>query len=238
LGLFVNSETPSAIESLAARLGVTAQVMAVYAYPEGEWNQFTFAPGAGYRLLLGVGAVSPAQATSIGDNLVAEGYSNTIIRIMWEMNGSWMPWSAPAKQSVTQYITAFRAIVDAFRAVPGNEFLICWNPNALTSFDATFPGARFVDIVGIDIFDGGDLVRDVPAIISFAEWGLRGVDDPAFINSMVSLIKNPANRVVLQSYFSAPNAIDSDITQFPKSMAAYTKAFSQGGNCQHDRPNC
>jgi beta-mannanase len=224
---------------LASALGVRAQVLTVYAYNAGGGTAttFTFGPGSGFQLLLGVGAVTPAQATAIGDNLVAEGYSNTIIRIMWEMNGNWEPWGTQAL-TAAEYISIYQAAEQAFAAVPGNHFTYAWNVSAGTvepgraEFD-TYPGNAYVSAVGIDVYNEWGQDNNLAAIISFAqihgkpvsldEWGLDGVDDPGFIDTVAGVVRNPANDVTLQAYFSYGT---NDITQFPASEAEYKRDFS------------
>jgi len=239
VGLFVQDEDPVAARHLASALGVRDQVLTVYANDAGGGpnTAFTFGPGSGFQLLLGVGAVTPAQATAIGDNLVAEGYSNTIIRIMWEMNGNWEPWGTQAL-TAAEYISIYQAAEQAFAAVPGNHFTYAWNVSAGTvepgraEFD-TYPGNAYVSTVGIDVYNEWADYNNLAAIISFAqshgkplsldEWGLYGVDDPGFIDTIASVVRNPANDVTLQAYFSYGT---NDITQFPASEAEYKRDFS------------
>jgi hypothetical protein len=57
------------------------------------------------------------------------------------------------------------------------------------------------------------------------EWGLNGSDDPSYINGMAALIKNPANAIAVEAYFSYAGSTDSDITQFPASVAAFKAAL-------------
>lgn len=242
VGLFVSGERPSAAAGLASDLGVDAKVLTVYAYNAGEgpYTAFTFGPTVGLQLLLGVGAVTPAEATTIGDNLVAEGHANTMIRVMWEMNGNWEPWGTQAL-SPAQYISIYRAAEDAFEAVPGNHFTYVWNVSAgtvepgRTEFD-TYPGNAYVTNVGIDLYDEWGQYKNVPAIISFAqshgkpvsfdEWGLDGSDDSSFIDFVSGVVHNPVNHVTLQAYFSFGS---SEITKFPEAEAEYTRDFS--GTC-------
>lgn len=239
VGLFVRSESPSVAASLGSELGVDGKVLTVYAYNKGAgpYTAFTFAPDAGVQLLLGVGAVTPAEATAIGDHLMAEGYANTIIRIMWEMNGNWEPWGTQAL-SAAKYISIYRAAEQAFAAVPGNHFTYVWNVAAgtvepgRTEFD-TYPGNAYVTNVGIDLYDEWGQYKNVPAIISFAqsqgkpvsfdEWGLDGTDDASFINYVSSLVHDPADDVTLQAYFSSGLA---DLSLFPEAEAAYKTDFS------------
>jgi beta-mannanase len=191
----------------------------------------------GLQILLGVGAVTPAEATVIGDNLVASGYTNTIIRIMWEMNGNWFPWGTQT-YSATEYISIYRAAEQAFAAVPGNHFTFVWNISAgtiepgRTEFD-TYPGNAYVSSIGIDVYDQWGTDNNLPTIASFAhsvgkpisldEWGLHGRDDPGFISTVAAFINNPDNDVTLQSYF---NYGASTLTLYPQSEAQYVRDFA------------
>jgi hypothetical protein len=239
VGFLVPNESPLGATRLAATLGVHAQVLTVYASdsPGGPYTAFTFAPHSGFELMLGVGAVTPAQATTIGDNLVSEGYANTMIRIMWEMNGNWFPWGTQ-RYSAAQYIAIYQAAERAFAAVPGNHFTYVWNVSAgtaeagRTEFD-TYPGNAYVSNVGIDVYNEWNDDSNVPEIISFAqshgkpvsvdEWGMAGDDNPAYVDDIAAVVRNPANDVTLQAYFDdGTNAI----TDFPNSEAEYRKDFA------------
>ena len=242
IGFFVRGESPSGATTLASSLNVHAQVLTVYAYNAGggPYTAFTFEPGTGFQLLLGVGALTPSQATTIGDNLMSEGYSNAMIRIMWEMNGDWESWGTQAL-SAAQYIATYQSVEQAFAAVPGNRFTYVWNLSAgtvepgRTEFD-TYPGDAYVSNVGIDVYDMYGDDGNVPAIVSFAhshgkpisidEWGLSTSDDPAFIDTISAVVHNPAADVILHDYFSYGSAT---ITNWPQSEAEYEKDF--GGPC-------
>ncbi len=236
LGLFVNGQSPAGVTSLASQLGVSANVMTVYA-----WDNYTVftPPTTSMRLLLAVGEVTPAEATTIGESLVASGHANTMIRIMWEMNGNWMQWGTQSL-SAAQYISIYQAAEQAFAAVPGNQFQYIWNINAgtaepgRTEFD-TYPGDAYVSQVGIDFYDYND-DDTIPPILAFAaahgkpvsfdEWGLNGTDNPGFIDYVASVVNNPANHVVLQAYFSFDGNINSLISDFPAAEAEYRKDFA------------
>jgi beta-mannanase len=194
------------------------------------------------QLLLGVGEVTPTEASTIGQLLVASGHANAIIRIMWEMNSNSMPWGTQSL-SAAQYIAIFQAAHNAFAAVAGNHFQYVWNLNAgsvepgRTEFD-TYPGNAYVSNIGMDFYDFHD-DSVIPPILAFAaaqgkpvsfdEWGLNGTDDPAFIDYVASVANDPGDNVAFQAYFSFSGAIDSTITQFPQSEAEYRKDFS--GSC-------
>lgn len=87
---------------------------------------------------------------------VARGMPEPITEIAWEFNGDWMWHSAT---NATQFVSAFRRIVDAIRSVHSNA-LIAFTPNAgysqnPPSHDATdcWPGSDYVDLIGLDIYD-------------------------------------------------------------------------------------
>lgn len=247
IGFFVNSPNTAAVTAVASKLGVKASVVTWYAYPDAAGNKWRtlskMPPYAGLQLLLGVGAVTPAQATALGTYLVSAGYSDSILRIMWEMNGNWQPWGTQAL-SAAQYIAIYRAAEKAFAAVPGNHFHYVWDVNAgtvepgRTEFD-TYPGNAYVSSIGVDYYCYNPSTHDgapesaLPPILAFAaahgktvqidEWGLNGVDDPACIDFLFSVVHNPANHVTLQSYFSWGT---NDITRFPRSEAEYRMDFS------------
>jgi len=251
VGFYDNSDDPDTLAALGSRLSVKATVLTTYAWPDVAQAK-AGAPGppfthfevlmpprsqTGLQILLGVGAVSPAEATVIGDNLVASGYTNTIIRIMWEMNGNWFPWGTQT-YTAAQYIAIYRAAEEAFAAVPGNHFTFVWNLSAgtiepgRTEFD-TYPGNAYVSSIGIDVYDEWGTDNNLSSIASFAhsvgkpisldEWGLDGRDDPSFISTIAGFIDDPANDVTLQSYF---NYGASEISQYPDSEAQYARDFA------------
>lgn len=91
------------------------------------------------------------------------------IRIGWECNGSWYPWSpdfASNSVSAADYVSAFRRVVDIFRAA-SSRFVFDWNVNLKTSTlaatEALYPGDLWVDIISGDCyfnptFDGTDSI--------------------------------------------------------------------------------
>jgi len=131
---------------------------------EGGWT------GTGLRLVLGVpilpgvgtlaqgatGAYNQYFAT-LAQNLVSEGQGNAILRLGWEFNGDWYPWSVANNTDAQNFAAFWRQIVDTMRAVPGAQFQYLWNPNlgGTTSWDLTqaYPGSAYVDYVGSDTYD-------------------------------------------------------------------------------------
>jgi Glycosyl hydrolase family 26 len=131
---------------------------------EGGWT------GTGYRLVLGVpilpgvgtlaqgatGAYNQYFAT-LAQNLVAEGQGNAILRLGWEFNGDWYPWSVANNTDAANFAAFWIQIVNTMRAVPGAQFQFLWNPNlggtTSWSLTAAYPGNAYVDYIGSDVYD-------------------------------------------------------------------------------------
>ncbi len=240
LGLFVGSQSPSDVLALGRQLGVTPTIDTVYADQSSGYCTYS-PPTTSMTLMVGIGNCTAAQVAAIGQNLVHAGQGHAIIRVMWEQNQDltgWFPGWNQLTLSSAQYVAIFQATVSTLRSV-SPTFTIMWNPNGGTTNEApgrtwtdTWPGKAYVNLVGVDQYDYPGYASDVQATVAFAhsqglnvaipEWGLTGSDDPSFIAGMAGLIKNPADSIVVESYFSYAGSTDSDITQFPASMAAYT----------------
>jgi hypothetical protein len=115
---------------------------------------------------------------------------------------------------------------------------VIWNPQGAGSPDvpgnrpqAYYPGDRYVDVVGNDLYDIGfrpqweandRLYRAHPSKpYAFPEWGLWGIDDPAFIRQMAKFVRTH-RRVELLSWFNGRTSDGTfDIATKPRSRAAY-----------------
>jgi hypothetical protein len=243
LGLFVDSQSPSDILALGQQLGVTPSIDTVYADSSSGYCTYS-PPSTSMTLMLGIGDCSAAQVATMGQDLVHAGQSHAIIRIMWEQNQDLPNWLQGWNQltlSSAQYVAAFQSTVATLRA-QSPTFSIMWNPNGGTGNEApgrtwtdTWPGKAFVNLVGVDQYDYPGYAANIQAVVAFAhsqglptaipEWGLNGSDDPSYINGMAALIKNPANAIAVEAYFSYAGSTDSDITQFPASVAAFKAAL-------------
>jgi hypothetical protein len=96
------------------------------------------------------------QFYRLGELLVRDGLSDTIINLSREMNGWWYAWSvwhAPSSE-LDAFILAWRQVVTTMRSVPGEHFKFLWTiyPGAATVTEC-WPGSAYVDYVGTDIFD-------------------------------------------------------------------------------------
>lgn len=81
------------------------------------------------------------------------------IRFAHEANGDWYPWSGPAVGR-DRYIALYRHVVDFFRARGVDNarwvFSVNWeDAPGKNHFSLYYPGARYVDLVGIDGYNWG-----------------------------------------------------------------------------------
>jgi len=124
--------------------------------------------------------------------------------------------------------------------IPTNPFVkVIWNPQGYGSPDvpgnsaqAYYPGDRYVDVVGDDLYDIGGKAEFAAADklykahpskpFSFPEWGLWGIDDPKFVQQMATFVKSHP-RTKLLSYFNAKPGSIFDLASKPKSLAAYKR---------------
>ena len=184
------------------------------------------------------------------------------IRTAWEFNGDWFPWSVVAKegedqeQKIQDFIGAWRQFVTTFRSV-SDRFRFDWSPNIGTPPmhpESCYPGDEYVDVIGIDIYDGTrwspifdpverfqfhlakpggliwhrDFARAHGKPMSFSEWGVGGNDsgdNPVQIEMMYRWIK--ANDVVYQTYWNSNAAYPGQLDdgQLPLSGAKYKELF-------------
>jgi hypothetical protein len=97
--------------------------------------------------------------SALGSRLVSLGFSDAVLRIAREMNGSWYTWAVHEGGQAT-YISGYQHVVSVLRAVPGARFRFCWNPylgpGTLSSSgtESAYPGDAYVDEIGVDVYDG------------------------------------------------------------------------------------
>ncbi len=85
--------------------------------------------------------------------------SHLIIRLGWEYDGDWMPWSA--RNNPTQFIAAYRHVHDVMKDMPGLstlKFDLAGDPRQTSpnsvwqTGNNSYPGDTYVDIIGMDIY--------------------------------------------------------------------------------------
>jgi Glycosyl hydrolase family 26 len=104
---------------------------------------------------------------TLAENLVSAGFGNSYIRLGWEMNSSVMSWAICNQQGsaadswIKDFVPAFQNIVTSMRSVSGANFKFIWNPIDTSSsscpgvhMEDLYPGDKYVDAVGLDVYDG------------------------------------------------------------------------------------
>jgi hypothetical protein len=85
------------------------------------------------------------------------------IRFAHEMNGTWYPWSVGVNgNSAADYQNAYRHVHDMFIEAGATNVQWVWSidsaknrPEGLTNVADYYPGDQYVDVVGIDGYNGG-----------------------------------------------------------------------------------
>lgn len=125
------------------------------------------------------------------------------------------------------------------------ELRVIWNPQGYgapnlpaNSAQAYYPGDRYVDVVGNDLYNQGykaawkaaeALYRAHPSKpYAFPEWGLWGVDDPRFVARMVRFVRTHS-RVELISFYDSTRGSTWDLASKPRSRAAYRRLVTPLG---------
>jgi hypothetical protein len=123
---------------------------------------------------------------------------------------------------------------------------IVWNPQGFgapnvpgNSAQAYYPGDAYVDVVGDDLYDIGGhgatwsaaaaLYKAHPhKAFAFPEWGLWGIDDPSFVRTIATFVKQH-RRVEFIAYFSGRAGSVWDLATKPGSRAAYRSLITPLG---------
>ena len=112
--------------------------------------------------------------------LVAGGLPDAILRIGPEFNGTWFRWSIAQPRGSARYKAYWRQIVTTMRRVPGTRFRFDWSPNGGSSWvdggrrrlraASAYPGDRYVDYIGLDVFDQSWAPRGRSAALRWREF--------------------------------------------------------------------
>jgi len=166
----------------------------------------------------------------LGALLVQDGFSNTILDLGREMNGTWYEWSehrAPSSEP-NAYTLAWQQIVTTMRSVPGQHFKFLWTiyPVNASIADA-WPGSAYVDYIGTDIFDWHGITSDYPLTAADDLDWFGGQDDPLFITNMMAWLK--ANHAI-GLYWAGEHVT-------PVTAASGPLLANQGASAQVNTPN-
>jgi peptidoglycan hydrolase-like protein with peptidoglycan-binding domain len=145
----------------------------------------------------------------LGELLVKDGLSHTIIELGREMNGSWYEWSeqrAPPSEP-DAYILAWRQIVTTMRSVPGQHFKFLWTAFMTDiSVAEAWPGSAYVDYIGTDIFDWyGGSNNDYPrtasgALDHEAKWQQILTAEPGGLNWIAAFSQATGKPIVIPEW--------------------------------------
>ncbi len=95
-----------------------------------------------------------AAIATVATRLVERGHGAALIRLGWEFNAAWFPWSATAEPA--HYVAAWRRFVTVMRGVPGASFRFDWCPIlgvGVASPEPAYPGDDVVDVIGADVYN-------------------------------------------------------------------------------------
>ena len=190
-----------------------------------------------------------------GQVLSSDGLDSSIIRLGWEFNGNWYPWTAT---DPTAWAECWRqAVTSAWSTAPRLRW--DWNVNrgvssALADPTRAYPGDQYVSMIGIDSYDmwppvvsaGGwhqqlDGEQGLNYWLAFAkahgkklsvpEWGSvsygrsAGGDDPQYVRNMRAFFAANAPYIAFEAIFQSPVGNYPVGHTTPKSAQAYKAAF-------------
>jgi hypothetical protein len=192
---------------------------------------------------------------AFGRALAVRRLERIVLRVGWEWDAYyvWGAWKELDRARL--YAACFRQVVRSIRlGYPGGGLLFEWNSTAGVTPElmaAGYPGGRYVDVVGVEGYDGRggrvparrweatkavlDRVRDFAQArgkrLAFSEWGVMtnrvrpswgGGDNPLHVQRVCEYAKNPANDVLYLSYFNRSNDIaDHRLETHPRALQAY-----------------
>ena len=135
-------------------------------------------PDTGGSLAEGAQGAYDVHFAKLASALVAYGQEDATLRLGWEFNGNYDRWYAGKTPDGPSLFAAYwRHIVDAMRSVPGANFTFDWNvgfgasPAADPNWtEDAWPGAAYVDYVGVDVYDFGWADNGGPILDPAARW--------------------------------------------------------------------
>ena len=150
---------------------------------------------------------------------VANGFKTLFFRLGWEMNITGPTYAGSDAQSQADWVAAFQhihAVIKKAAKAAGIRAWIVWNPNVTNysyanAITSLYPGDRFVDVVGIDIYADMYPYADSQSPPTYHDWA-TGQED----TSVAAFIADPVNRAHYWSYPAATAWVND----------------SSGGHCQ------
>ena len=190
---------------------------------------------------------------------------NIYIRLGWEFNGDWMPWSASGNED--SFIAAFQNIVSIFRSV-SSTFKFVWDVNeGGGKIDPTqaYPGDNYVDVIGMDSYYNTQWDSQDPAVAfeqkvsekfglqwqqdfadahkkatAMSEWGVNNDTSGPYVKEMMSWFTD--HNMLYENYWNSNagnyNGLLSE-NQYPDVSAYYinsVKELSHSGSQKEPPP--
>lgn len=183
---------------------------------------------------------------TIGSRLAANGVGNAEIRLGWEANGSWYPWTAVGR-SAGDWKACF---TNAARALKqgGPELRITWHMAKRGQIDVAniWPDQAPITNVGVSHYDDSqarfgtetssgspwglrawlNFARSKGKKLEMAEWGAgRSGDNPAYIESMYDFFRAAGDGLAHESYFNAGDSMLYPSTRLSRTAQRYRDLF-------------
>lgn len=120
----------------------------------------------------------------VAEKLVAAGYGNCIIRPGWEFTGNWYAWAVFSGDEA-DFRNHWIQLVTTMQSVSGANFKFLWNPtNGYVGYNPwdCFPGAQYVDYIGIDVYDTSGYYNDPDYPDNMAQWEIDNRRQNAWLN--------------------------------------------------------
>jgi len=181
LGVYINAADPNAVEQFGQWLGYNLS-WAMDFFDGRDWNYIAnptwflqqwncqanqttcsgfnmvwavpILPNTSYTFAEGATGAYNIYFQQLAQILVSYGQGSSIIRLAWEFNGNWFPWSVNSS-NVNSFISYWQQIVDTMRSV-NSSFKFLWNPTRGVMYfppDQAYPGDAYVDVIGLDVYD-------------------------------------------------------------------------------------
>jgi hypothetical protein len=202
-------------------------------------------PGGGSLAACASGDYDDEQR-EVARRLVNNGVGDAEIRLGWEANGDWFPWSAAGKPA-DQWKNCFTSVAKAMKDEAGS-LRICWSMGKKGRIDVRtiWPdGAPITNVClshyddpwdrfGTETYHGGPwglrawlaFARDKGRKLAFGEWGVgRAGDNPQYIQEMHDFLEEAGDSIAHESYFNTGKYRFYPVGENPKSSALYQKLF-------------
>ena len=126
-----------------------------------------------------------------------------ILRVLHEANGTWYPWgySVNGNTNLADFVTAYKHIVDLFRAAGATNVQFVWNPTVINVANIgeygpllkqAYPGDNYVDWVALDGYNSKlDDWRSLQDIFQPAYQLITGFSKRPMILFEVGSLENP-----------------------------------------------